>query len=226
MRIVFLMLVLANLALAAWYFWISEPEFPTRPLRSSAPRIELIADPATESLARAGADDDNPARSVAGAGSELRSCISVGAFPNRIDVQDAVAALTERGFVTRQRDAQGDVWLGYWVYIDAIATQSEALAIVEQLAQEGMSEAYVIADGNNGSIVSLGVFSQQTRARQRFSDAQAVGLEPVITNRSQPGEVFWLDVTASDGREFEMSELPAIEVDPEPQYSDCMNPDE
>jgi hypothetical protein len=226
MRILFLVLVLANCGLAAWYFWFNTPDFPTRPLRTGAPNIELFAGAGGGSATESAASGEAPANAAPADDSNLRSCISVGPFPNRVDIEDAVAALRDRGFVTSQRNAQGDVWLGYWVYIDAIATQSEAAAIVEQLGREGMSEAYVIADGNNGSIVSLGVFSEQARAQQRFADVEALGLAAVVANRSQPGEVFWLDVTASDGRAFEVTELPEIEVDPEPQFVDCVESDQ
>lgn len=221
MRSLFLVLVLANLAFAAWHAWFSGPEVPTRPIRSAAPIIELYhvgtdISPGGEERLANGADTDD------GAAQNLLGCVSVGPFPNRVDVEDAVKALTEGGFETSQRTAQGDVWLGYWVYIDAIETQAEAATIVEELSQEGIDEAYVIADGNNGNIVSLGVFSEQARARQRFSDAEALGLAPVVANRSQPGEVFWLDVTARGGREFDPAELPEIEVDPEPRFVACV----
>lgn len=225
MRIVFLVLVLANLGLAAWYFWLREPGFPTRPMPASAPTIELLGDrdpdssvDAASAAATAGANGRSG--TIAPLDNELRDCFSMGPFSNRLDVEEAVAVLRSAGFQTSQRTAQGEVWLGRWVYIDAIATQDEAEDIVTALSDEGITEAYVIADGNNGNIVSLGVFSEQARAQQRLLDAQALGLSPVVADRSQPGEVFWVDVTA-DGRAIAASELPPIEVDPEPQLARC-----
>lgn len=218
MRILFLVLILANLAFAAWHAWFSGPDFPTQPIRSAAPAIELIANAVPES------PDDGTLDAAEGAAgtAPLETCISVGAFPNRIDVQDAVAALAASGFEADQRTAQGDVWLGYWVYLDGIETQAQAAAIVEQLAVEGISEAYVIADASSGNIVSLGVFSVRARAQQRYADVEELGLAPVIADRSQPGEVIWLDVTAINGRRFDRTELPAIDVDPELLYAGCI----
>ncbi len=216
MRVLFLMLVLANFAFAAWHAWFSAPELPTRPISSDAPSIRLFAEaggsqPAAV-LQTPAADEPVP---------PLPECISVGPFPNRIDVGDAAAALREAGFDARQRTTDGEVWLGYWVYLDAIETQARAAEIVGQLVEAGINEAYVIADGSNGNIVSLGVFSERVRSQQRFSDVQSIGLEPVVTNRFQPGEVFWLDVSAADGRRFDAAELPTIEVDPELQIQAC-----
>jgi hypothetical protein len=215
MRILFLVLVLTNLAFAAWHAWFSRPELPTRPIRSGAPSIKLFAEANTV------AAPQDAVAVQADTANELRGCLSVGPFPNRVDVIDAVAALTASGFVTNQRIADGEVWLGYWVYLDAIDTQAAAAAIVEQLGAAGIREAYVIADGNSGNLISLGVFSEQARAQQRFSEVEALGLSPVVANRSQPGEVFWLDVTTEGGRRFSRSELPDIEVDPQLQIVAC-----
>lgn len=219
MRILFLVLVLTNLAFAAWHTWFSGPELPTRPIRSGAPSIELFAEATTVAAPQDAVAVQ--ADTTAEAANELRGCLSVGPFPNRVDVSDAVAALTASGFVTNQRIADGEVWLGYWVYLDAIDTQAAAAAIVEQLGAAGIGEAYVIADGNSGNLISLGVFSEQARAQQRFSEVEALGLSPVVANRSQPGEVFWLDVTTEGGRRFGRSELPEIEVDPQLQIVAC-----
>jgi hypothetical protein len=219
MRNLFLVLVLVNLAFAAWRAWFSGPEYPTQLISSGAPTIELFAS-ATSSPTSA--VDGLPA----GADELQLACISLGPFPNRVDVQDAETALENSGFAVRQRTADGDVWLGYWVYLDAIETQEVAATMVDQLSNAGISEAYVIADADSGNIVSLGVFSERARAQQRFADAQTLEMSPVIANRSQPGEVFWLDVTANGGRTFEQVELPEINVDPELQYSSCIDPNE
>ncbi|MGD2167314.1 MAG: hypothetical protein PVF63_04355 [Gammaproteobacteria bacterium] len=214
MRIFFLVLVLANLAFAAWHAWFSGADLPTRPIRPGGPGIEIYQ-------SATGTVPDTAASAAPAESTAQRECVSVGPFPNRVDVEDAVSALTASGFQAQQRAAQGEVWLGYWVYIDAIETQTEAARIVERLGAEGINEAYVIADGDNGNIISLGVFSERARATQRFSDVEALGLAPVVVNRSQPGEVFWLDVTARSGRAFDRSELPVIEVDPELQFAVC-----
>lgn len=214
MRNLFLVLVLVNLAFAAWRAWFSGPDYPTQPINSGAATIALFADGASSSVSAA-------AGSPAGAAEPQLTCISLGAFPNRIDVQDAETALENAGFEARQRTADGEVWLGYWVFLDAIDTQEQAATMVDQLSAAGISEAYVIADANSGNIVSLGVFSERARAQQRFADAEGLGMSPVITNRSQPGEVFWLDVTATGGRTFEQAELPVITVNPELQFAGC-----
>jgi len=218
MRVLFLLLVLANLGFAAWAAWYSSGQAPSRAMAVSGPAIEVFGDIAGGNGDKAAAPSDGRAT---GEPQRFVSCISLGPLPNRVDVADTVRALSGNGFDARQRTAQGEVWLGHWVYIDAIPTQGEAAAIVELLAENDITEAYVIADGNNGSIVSLGVFSQQERARQRFADAEALGLAPVVADRSQPGEVFWLDVTARNRAEFDIAELSEVGLNSDLQFQNC-----
>lgn len=217
MRALFFVLILANLGFGAWAMWFSGPEPATRPISGGAPLIEMYAvnDSETQEVPVLG--QTLPAPPI----DDNVECISVGPLPNRVDVEDTVRSLESSGFASRQRTAQGEVWLGYWVYIDAIDTQTQAVDIVAMLAENSISEAYVIADGDNGSIVSLGVFSEQGRAQQRFADASALGLTPLISNRSQPGEVFWLDVTSASGGDFAIAELPPVDIDPQLRFETC-----
>lgn len=225
MRVLCLVLILANLGVAAWAMWLSEPRLPTRPISPTGPGIVLYAEAEAQAAVaevRVGAiPAETGTVEIAPEQTPMVSCIAVGPLPNRVEVEETVRALAAGGFDARQRVAPGEVWLGYWVYIDAIATQSEAAEIVRSLAENEIAEAYVIADGNNGNIVSLGVFSQPDRARQRFADAESLGYSPSMDDRSQPGEVFWLDVTRRSGQEFSVTELPSLDVNPQLQLAAC-----
>jgi hypothetical protein len=221
MRNAFLVLVLANLGFAAWHSWFAAGDGPTRPLEKGG-NIRLIgeetrvASPVSET-STAPANDGEPVT----AASDAVRCVSIGPMPNRLVVDEAASALARAGFAPTQRTAQGNVWLGHWVYIDAIASQAEANAIVRTLADAGIGEAYVIADGANGNIVSLGVFSVRQRAEQRLSDARALGYPAVVADRSQPGIVYWLDVRASGDREFGVDELPALPAAQSLEFAAC-----
>jgi hypothetical protein len=230
MRNAVLVLVLANLGFAAWHSWFAKDDRPTRPLdRGSS--IRLVGEPARVAVnsgeGSAPQSDETAAEDAQSAPiveSALASCISIGPMPNRLVVDEATSALTRAGFMATQRTAQGSVWLGHWVYIDAIATQAEANEIVRVLGANGISEAYVIADGANGNIVSLGVFTVRQRAEQRLSDARALGYPAVVADRSQPGSVYWLDVRAAGDREFRADELPPLAAGRGLEFAACSSP--
>ena len=214
MRNAFLALVLINLGFATWHQWFADRPRATRLLVQTGPTISL----ADETRARDGQAEPGDAVPA-----EPRGCVSIGSFPNRVVVTEVTSTLDAAGFHATQRVAQGDVWLGHWVYIDAIPTQSEAAAIVGNLTANGINDAYVIADGNRGSLVSLGVFSIEERAQQRLSAASALGYAPVIVDRYQPGDVYWLDVRADDGRTFSAAELLALIDQETSQTAECVS---
>jgi len=226
MRNAFLVLVLANLGFAAWHSWFAGEDGIVRTFERDA-NIRLLGE---ETRVAATAPADTAADSGEGTEAEtvaapeervLLRCVSIGPMPNRLVVDEAATALARAGFLPTQRTAQGNVWLGHWVYIDAIATQAEANAIVDVLAANGIGEAYVIADGANGNIVSLGVFTVRQRAEQRLSDARALGYPAVVADRSQPGTVYWLDVRATGDRGFRTDELPALPGGQSLQFAPC-----
>jgi len=221
MRVVFLVLVLVNLGFAAWHAWFSTPVIVTRPIRPDAASIQLYADAGTPSAVLTQEEPERESSVSSRRAQRLVACISIGPLSNRVDVEDAMRTLSAGGFRSTQRVSPGEVWLGRWVYIDAIETQAEANEIVSRLAQNGITEAYVIADGNNGNIVSLGVFSVAARAQQRFADAESLGYMPTVTDRSQPGDVFWLDVTVPGQAQFTISDLPRLSIVPEARYEEC-----
>jgi hypothetical protein len=226
MRNAFLVLVLANLGFAAWHSWFSGDDGVVRTFERDA-NIRLVGEETriaatapSEPAASGGQGAEDGAGAVAVASVPLR-CVSVGPMPNRLVVDEAASVLTRAGFLPTQRTAQGNVWLGHWVYIDAIETQAEANAIVDVLAENGIGEAYVIADGANGNIVSLGVFTVRQRAEQRLSDARALGYPAIVADRSQPGTVYWLDVRAAGDRGFRTDELPALAGGQSLQFAPC-----
>lgn len=81
MRSLFLVLVLANLAFAAWHFWFAETNVPVSRAVSEAPTITLI-----DELEEAGGDD-----------AIAETCISIGTFAVRSQADAAVASLRALG---------------------------------------------------------------------------------------------------------------------------------
>ncbi len=81
MRNLFLMLVLANLAFAAWHFWFAETNVPVSRAVSDAPTITLI-----DELDEATGDD-----------AIAETCISIGTFAERSQADAAVASLRALG---------------------------------------------------------------------------------------------------------------------------------
>jgi hypothetical protein len=122
------------------------------------------------------------------------SCTSIGPFEDLNQATQAQAALHGAGFDPRQRVEQGEIWAGYWVSVQGLATRDAAEAAVKTLSANGIADVYVLPGSDPPNVVSLGVFSDYQRAQRRFDEVRAIGLTPRIDDRKRAGSVYWIDV--------------------------------
>ena len=213
MRTLCLLLILANVLYFTWSQMIdvqvsgldrkgSKPVEP--PMRivlakemleanAEEPSVEQIRDvqpPAVEPLAR----ETAPAPSVAIAQGEELSCMSIGPFADLLQAAQAQAALRAADFQPRQRVEQGELWAGYWVSVQGLATREEAESALKMLTGSGISDVYVMPGSDPPNVLSLGVFSDYQRAQRRVGDVRALGLTARIDDRKRAGSVYWIDV--------------------------------
>ncbi len=247
MRNLFLVLVLANLALAAWAAWFAPAERAGRSADEGLPSITLVSEvpadlrssgvvsdaagaeaPAPESIegeasvAPVAADEPvaevdlagpppvpapaEPEAAVETAAVAAR-CTSVGPFRELSQAASAAAALRTAGYQPLQRVAEGDIWIGYWVYIQAIATEAEADAILTRVRAEGIADSYVIPNSDSGHLVSLGVFSEISGVGRRRDQVRALGFEPQVVDRTRRATVYWIDVTLAEDQTLDFDAL-------------------
>ena len=122
------------------------------------------------------------------------SCTSVGPFPDLPQASQAQAALRTAGFQPRQRMEQGEIWAGYWVSVQGLATRDAAEAALRTLSSNGIGDVYVMPGSDPPNVLSLGVFSDYQRAQRRVDEVRAIGLTPRIDDRKRAGSVYWIDV--------------------------------
>jgi cell division septation protein DedD len=147
-----------------------------------------------------------PARGASGA----TRCTSVGPFRDLAQAATAAATLRMSGYQPTQRVADGDIWIGYWIYIDAIATEAEANAILAKVRSQGITESYVIPNSDSGNLVSLGVFGEIGNVTRRREQVRGLGYDPKVVDRTRRGTVYWVDVvlTADQTLDFEKLQTP------------------
>jgi hypothetical protein len=223
MRNVVLALVLLNLAFAAWSAWYAPLSRTGRSADEGLPALTLVSEvpgdlrssgvvvePAEGGGDRAGAGAPRaapaivpaatapldataaPAAASTGAGGR---CTSVGPFRELSQAATAAATLRAAGLQPLQRVAEGEIWIGYWVYIEAIPTEQEANAVLARVRDAGITDSYVIPNSDSGNLVSLGVFSEISGVSRRREEVRALGLEPAVVDRTRRATVYWIDVT-------------------------------
>jgi hypothetical protein len=193
-RIVFFALLFANLAYFAWAQWIDVPEAPPPSDISKLPRLKLAeeVDPAGH------AEPGTPERTAL---KDPPGCLSVGPFPDSDAGARALTLLRGKGFDPRQRAEEGPPVEGYWVYVGGLKSETDADKALVTLEHGGIKDAVPMPENADaGRRLSLGMFSERTRAEKRAQAVQEqTGLKVEIAERKLPGTVYWVDFPAPSG---------------------------
>jgi len=200
-RAALLLLLLVNLAFFAWSQWLApeEARLPVSP-KVDAPRLQL----ARETLPAA-----------AGNG----TCVTVGPFATNELAARARQTLNDSGYTSLPREVETRVFEGYWVYLESPPTESGERRLLDRLRKGGIADAQAVEVGSARRI-SLGVFSDETRAATQSEKVAKLGLLPQIEAREKPGTAIWLDLTLkSDSPPLEGQKFPA--GDTELEFRSC-----
>jgi hypothetical protein len=201
-------LVLANVCYFLWEHGIAKSPEPvvappppgTLKLASESPdasRPESSGSsagvPAAPSRAPAASDG---AREGGNSGllTNVQRCISVGPFRDVSEAAHAASTLRGGGYDPRQRVADGEVWAGVWVYLPLPAARAVADQTLAKLKAGGIDDALEMPGPNEGSVISLGLYSESKRAQARVAQAQALGFNPSLADRKRTGNVYWIDI--------------------------------
>jgi hypothetical protein len=215
MRNLFLALVLANLGFAAWAAWYAEPRTssgfvanPRIPGITLVSELEEAAVETIEELSEPLPEPTPPPIPVVET-ADTQRCISVGPFEELAQASAAQAALREGGFAPSQRVVDGEVWVGYWVHLPGIPTRDEASEILGRLHANDIADSYIVPGGEESQTISLGVFSEISRAGSIREQVRELGYEPTVADRSRSATLYWIDVPAGSETEIELDALQA-----------------
>lgn len=189
-RVLFLLLLAANLGAASWLVFAPSTQATQAPVSDpGVPKLVLLSerdhgDDATAELAA-------PPESRA----DLRNdeCHSIGTFPTQADVRAAINVLTPLTRRIQFREAHATQARGYWVYLPALQTREQALAAARQLSSKGVRDYYVVTAGDQQNTISLGLFRDQANAERRRAEIAALGFTPQSIARTEELPVYWLD---------------------------------
>jgi hypothetical protein len=205
-RNVFLTLVLANLLLLAWQFWVEPgPAAPAVP----GPNDLVLFDaapgptPGPPLASRPGGSASEPGMlATAPAG----TCWRVGPLPDVAAAQQASQRLTARGIDATAIARDSQLWLGHWVQIGGFPSVAAAESARQRLVAGGLADAYLMQDGAE-PMISLGVFRDRGRADRVAGEARTLGFEVSIRDRYRPAVEQWLLIRPRPGRAPELADL-------------------
>jgi hypothetical protein len=180
-RAVLLVLLLVNLAFFAWAQWLAPDDaaLPVSP-RVEAPRLQL----ASEAGAAVTASGDR--------------CVTVGPFASNELAARARATLLDSGYPSIPREQTSSAIDGYWVFLEAPTTPAAERRLLDRLRRGGITDAQALGEGEARRI-SLGVFSDETRAFAQSERVAKLQLLPQIEAREKTGTSIWLDLQLKSG---------------------------
>ncbi|MGO9994259.1 MAG: hypothetical protein ACLPTF_17335 [Steroidobacteraceae bacterium] len=198
-------LALANVVYFLWTHGIGQSQeapavsAPSRTLKLVSEVPEAARAAAAESSGIVGSSggggpDASNDGGAAGPLTSAKRCISVGPFRDVSEAAHAASTLRAGGYDPRQRVVDGDVWAGVWVYLPAPTSPGASDQLLVKLKAAGIDDALEMPGPTDGSVISLGLYSEQKRAQARVAQAQALGLHPGLAERKRTGNVYWIDI--------------------------------
>jgi hypothetical protein len=131
-------------------------------------------------------------------------CASLGPFGSELEAVQAQQKLEAGRWGVMRRDTTEQVREGYWVHVSTKGLNQQARTL-NAIRGAGIQDAFAMPDDPEFR-VSVGIFSDETRAEDRAARVQRLQLDATVTERTREQSMIWLDIpgvareTLSDGR--------------------------
>ncbi|MEO8444835.1 MAG: SPOR domain-containing protein [Gammaproteobacteria bacterium] len=202
MRNLLLALVLGNLLLLGWQYWVDPA--PPAPAGPAPDGLELFSSAATP--ARATSPSPQPPGQFVAPPSADGGCVRLGPLPDLAAAQELSGRLASRGLEAAIIGRDTQVWLGHWVQIAGFASAEEAETARRRLAAGGVPDVYLMQDGAQ-AMISLGVFRDRIRADRVAAAARGMGFVVTTRDRYRPTVEQWLRIRLAPGQALDPSAL-------------------
>ena len=191
MRLVFALLVLANVGLYMWATWYKDPPPVPAPVRAEiAPqKMRLLSEPGVKLTTRkAGPPPPAPVRVVDGL-----ACFALGPFARKDAAQAAATQLQAWQIDAAERTEQEQLTAAYRVFLPPFPSRQDAERKRRELTRLGFTDHAVIHEEGLDNAVSLGLFAVEANARLRMRQLAAKGVKAVFQALPATRELYWLD---------------------------------
>jgi hypothetical protein len=205
MRVLFFILLLANLLFLAWANWIDVPlrrsdtlagvtrlqlVNATRPARVAAARPAPTGALGAALAAQTGASGSSPEATA--------RCVSLGPFDRRSAAAKVASELRGEQFKPKERTAPVRPSIWYWVYLPGLGSAARIQGALARLERAGIYGAEPMTTGGAAGI-SLGMFQARALARRELARARAKGFAARLAERLVAQPQYWLDLWIPDG---------------------------
>lgn len=202
-RALIAVLLVMNLAVALWLWLRPAPAVDALALvADDVPTLVLLSEEHTEpDDLVAAAEPDGPPEPTPSL--DQMVCVQIGPFLTQADLRRGMNALTPGAERIQFRETRALAKRGYWVYLPAQPSRDAALATARELAAKGLRDYYVVTAGERENMISLGLFQDESNARQRHQELRTLGFDAQLQPRSDEIPNYWIDLAVATGHDWE-----------------------
>lgn len=202
MKNLLLLLILANVLYFLWGQFGSEEPTP-----GVAVVDEGDLGPPLQVTARQDADAITSVGAVLGSGEPSaleavvgRSCVSIGPFTVKGDADSSVLEYNGNGMKAAIRQERGQIFIGHSVQVQSVASREEGREILAILAEQGLSDAFIVGSEEAGYSIALGIFGNVANAERVELQAESAGFDVEVTPMTRDDDVYFVDIGLPPGR--------------------------
>lgn len=221
-RALIVVLAIFNAGVTLW--WLSRPAVSDAPvpamsppegvpvlqLRAEVPLVEPVltadagADAGTSVAdAPAVAAKPQPAAEVAPVAASAQPaaavCVSLGTFADRAQLDAARARAGSTLEQVRARELAAAAAASYRVMLPPAASRQAAQETVKRIVAAGISDYFIIGQGEQANAIALGQFRNRDGAQRRLDKLLAAGFPAQIQPSTPAAARWWLDARLADG---------------------------
>ena len=201
MKNLLLLLILANILYFMWGMFATEDPRPGVAVVAESdlgPPLDVKAGAIDDTVtggAVLGSDQLSDLEAVVG-----RSCVTIGPFKAPGDADTAVLEYTGEGMKAVRRQGVAQVFIGHSVQVEDVASRAAGREMIGKLAEQGLSDAFIVGNDEIGYAIALGIFGQIENAEKVELQARAAGYEVEIEPMMRDADVFFVDIGLPPGR--------------------------
>lgn len=201
MRILFLLLILLNVAFFAWFSRAGDDR--SRPADEAqdpgVAQLVLLRERPSGGAGRADRREDGdkdradgPPAAVAETPGPEPFCYEAGPFSSEAAARDLLRALASVPVAWEVAGRETRVQIGYWVRWPETLSLREARRVYRELRDKGVEDIAITPAGEGRYTVSLGVFRRRDTMVERRDRLVALGYAPAVTERVKSRRRYWL----------------------------------
>lgn len=204
-RALIVLLIVLNLGVAAWWALRPAPHVAADNALAGVPQLQLASERPSPPAVRAVVAPPSPATPTPAADiakkEDAPQCFRFGPFADAAAAEAAAATLrgSVRKATARSVTSGGKDWT---VWLPPLADKAAAEAKSQEIANAGVKDYYVVAQGAQANAIMLGRYGSEANAQRRIAELRGKGIEAQVQAPTDAVSQSWVDIVAAPGFGF------------------------